>query len=139
MSAFCAHCDRPVKARGLCQSHYQLWYRREGHKLAPVKPKPPPPPPPAEPLDTLPDDWTTNAACSRPDIDPALFFPPEGRYGHIGRQGDAARTICSRCPVQLACLTYAVRAGLVDGIWGGLDPSERKAEVRRRKGASRAG
>ena len=67
--------------------------------------------------------WSTDALCAASD--PEIFFPP----------GDSlasdARAICARCPVHRSCLAYAVTAGEPFGIWGGLDPQERRALRRR--------
>lgn len=45
---------------------------------------------------------------------------------------EAARLICAGCTVRTQCLEEALAAGEQDGIWGGLTPEERRAEVRRR-------
>jgi len=72
--------------------------------------------------------WAARARCA--DADPELFFPP----------GDGpateARQICSQCPVRDDCLTYALDAGEQYGIWGGLDPTERR-NLRRRHRSNR--
>ena len=69
--------------------------------------------------------WAARARCA--DEDPEIFFPP----------GDdpatEARQICSQCPVRDECLAYALDAGEQYGIWGGLDPAERRALRRRLK------
>lgn len=48
-----------------------------------------------------------------------------------GASGQAARerakAICRTCPVQRDCLTQAVDRGEAFGIWGGLDPQERRS------------
>ncbi|HZR48126.1 MAG TPA: WhiB family transcriptional regulator [Streptosporangiaceae bacterium] len=73
--------------------------------------------------------WAARAQCA--DADPELFFPP----------GDdpaaEARQICSQCPVRDDCLAYALDAGEQYGIWGGLDPAERR-NLRRRQRTDRA-
>jgi WhiB family redox-sensing transcriptional regulator len=72
--------------------------------------------------------WAAQALCAQ--VDPEIFFPP----------GDdpatEARRICAHCPVRRPCLDYALAAGEEYGIWGGLDPEERRAlrwKLRRRK------
>lgn len=45
---------------------------------------------------------------------------------------DAAKAVCSGCPVRLSCLDFALRTGQSSGVWGGLDDDER-AELRRRR------
>jgi len=69
--------------------------------------------------------WALRGLCSA--ADPELFFPPRGD------PAADARRICDRCPVRTECLAYALVAGEEFGIWGGLDPDERKNLARRRK------
>jgi len=38
----------------------------------------------------------------------------------------AAKGICTSCPVEQACLEYALRIREPHGIWGGLNEVERK-------------
>ena len=74
--------------------------------------------------------WTAQALCV--GADPEAFFPP----------GDApaaeARDICAACPVRGQCLAYAITADERFGIWGGLDPRQRRTVRRRleRRGSS---
>lgn len=72
--------------------------------------------------------WAARARCA--DVDPEVFFPP----------GDdpatEARRTCRQCPVRDDCLEYALDAGEQYGIWGGLDPAERR-NLRRRQRAGR--
>lgn len=69
--------------------------------------------------------WAARAACR--DADPALFFPFTWD-DHPSRSDDQARAqrICQTCPVQPACLAWALRTGEPDGIWGGTTPDERR-------------
>lgn len=87
------------------------------------------------------DDWRRNGACWPPaDLHGdrlvahvARWFPAS--YGRGARpipDVEAARTICRSCPVQDACLAYALSAVEPDGIWGGTTPDER----RRMRGAA---
>lgn len=60
--------------------------------------------------------------------DPELWFGvPE--YGNSFDQISytAAKQFCNRCPVQEACLQYALKAPETHGVWGGLSPKERQA------------
>lgn len=45
--------------------------------------------------------------------------------------GTIAKAICRECPVQEACLIYALDAGEAFGIWGGLDPDQRRSLIDR--------
>jgi WhiB family redox-sensing transcriptional regulator len=40
---------------------------------------------------------------------------------------DAAKDVCSRCPVRAECLAFALANGEEFGVWGGMDPDERFA------------
>jgi WhiB family redox-sensing transcriptional regulator len=75
-------------------------------------------------LELQPSDWREVAACR--SADPKIFFPPTEL--HSG----PARLVCATCPVQRACLEWALRVGESAGVWGGTTPSERRALSRRR-------
>jgi WhiB family transcriptional regulator, redox-sensing transcriptional regulator len=62
--------------------------------------------------------WVEHATCA--STDPEIFFPAKGD------PGTQARQVCGRCPVSDNCLAYALASGEEFGIWGGLDPGERK-------------
>lgn len=72
--------------------------------------------------------WRERAACLR--VDPDLFFPI-GNSGPTLEQIDEARAVCGRCPVVEQCLDWAMEVGQVEGIWGGMTESERRAMKRR--------
>ena len=54
--------------------------------------------------------------------EPEFFTALDGETprAHAKRVG-AARVICADCPVQLACLGYALRTRATSGVWAGLD------------------
>jgi WhiB family redox-sensing transcriptional regulator len=56
---------------------------------------------------------------------PDTFFP-EG--GEIKRREDTqiAKSLCQTCPIIEECTMYALEAREEFGIWGGLDPDERR-------------
>jgi WhiB family redox-sensing transcriptional regulator len=62
--------------------------------------------------------WMWDAECAQ--VDPELFFPPEKSVSKV------AKKICGECPVQAACLEYALRSDQTAGIWGGMTTKERK-------------
>ncbi len=66
-------------------------------------------------------DWT-RAACQNKD--PELFFPI-GTEGAAAEQIAAAKFVCNTCPIQAACLVWALDTGQVDGIWGGASEEDR--------------
>jgi WhiB family redox-sensing transcriptional regulator len=78
-------------------------------------------------------DWRHQAACRSED--PELFFP-NPTIGLIGLQIEAAKAVCHRCTVVDQCLSFAVRAGLEAGVWGGLSEDERRAQRPRKAGRS---
>ncbi|HEX6473348.1 MAG TPA: WhiB family transcriptional regulator [Streptosporangiaceae bacterium] len=69
------------------------------------------------------DHWTLHAACR--GHDPELFYP-------VSFAGSAlldvarAKAICAGCSVRADCLSWALRAGEPDGVWGGTTPEERR-------------
>lgn len=73
-------------------------------------------------------DWQTAAACR--GLDPEVFFAATDEPTR------AALAVCSRCPVRVECLGYAIAAGERFGIWGGTTekqrasiPSEERARI----------
>jgi WhiB family redox-sensing transcriptional regulator len=73
--------------------------------------------------------WWTRAACA--SADPELFFP----ISHSGaalRQVARAKAICACCPIQPECLSYALGAGSIQGVWGGMTEAERRRLARRK-------
>lgn len=77
-------------------------------------------------------DFRDRAACR--DVDPELFFPL-GDGGPAQARVDAAKAVCRRCPVRLSCLDLAMSTGQDEGVWGGLDPRERRRLRRVRRAA----
>ena len=75
--------------------------------------------------------WMSRGACRGED--PELFFPI-ATAGPALAQVRAAKVICSRCPVQPNCLSYAPVTGQDHGIWGGTTSEERWPARRRRRG-----
>ena len=99
-----------------------------GHRAPTVTASQPRHPTPVTPTPP-PDGWRYRAACRGADLD--LFFP--GR----GESAEPARRVCAGCPVREPCLDYALRHGIVHGIWGGLAERDRRALRSRRVGAAR--
>ena len=68
----------------------------------------------------------TDLPCQQPGVDPEVFFPV-GAHRQVGGSDDLdaevelAQGFCDRCPVQRACLRYALADRSVRyGIWGGV-------------------
>lgn len=79
------------------------------------------------------DEWQEQAACR--EVDPDLFFPVAHTYGWR-KQTAAAKKVCSRCPVQPACLEWALETGQRAGVWGGLAEGERLSLSRERQSST---
>jgi WhiB family transcriptional regulator, redox-sensing transcriptional regulator len=77
--------------------------------------------------------WRELAACR--GHDPELFFPlgPAGRSLH---DAERAMAICAHCPVQRACLDFALDTSQEYGIWGGLTEAERRTVRYQRRSAT---
>jgi WhiB family transcriptional regulator, redox-sensing transcriptional regulator len=71
------------------------------------------------------EGWRRLAACAGSDSD--VFFPDQADDVAI----ELAKEICESCPVQEACLQYALATNQTEGIWGGMDAQERR-RLRRR-------
>lgn len=75
-------------------------------------------------------NWRDARACR--DSDPDLFFPEDPASTPVGRQQrSAAKRVCRPCPVREQCLALAMAERHNDGVWGGLDESERRSLRRR--------
>jgi WhiB family redox-sensing transcriptional regulator len=70
--------------------------------------------------------WRNSAACR--GTDPELFFPLT-ESGRSLVQIHQAKQVCRECPVQRACLTWALQHAMSEGIWGGCTEAERRAIV----------
>jgi WhiB family redox-sensing transcriptional regulator len=77
--------------------------------------------------------WWARAACA--SADPELFFPIS-YSGPAQRQVARAKAICARCPIRRECLSYALDAGPIQGVWGGMTEEERHRLARRERRAS---
>lgn len=70
-----------------------------------------------------------NAIDNAREIPPCQVSDPDAWFPNYleGDTGDfrAAKRLCKMCPVQKECLTYALVANEVHGVWGGLAPKER--------------
>lgn len=76
-------------------------------------------------MTTLTTSWRDRAACR--GIDPDIFYPVSDE------DADAAKGICSACPVREACLEYALANRERDGVWGGATERERRRMIRQRR------
>jgi WhiB family redox-sensing transcriptional regulator len=88
-------------------------------------------------LSTADYRWRKDAACR--DTNPELFFPV-GTTGQALVQIEQAKQVCQQCPVQSACLDFALTTNQDSGVWGGTSEEERRklrrAWVARNKAAA---
>lgn len=68
-------------------------------------------------------EWWSRGACL--SAEPELFFPI-AVTGPVRRQIAAAKAVCAGCQVRSQCLSYALAAGPLHGIWGGMTEDERR-------------
>ena len=69
--------------------------------------------------------WMLRARCR--GMNPSVFFPTDGAGF------EAARRICTECPVRAECLEYALANQIDQGAWGGTSERERRRILRRRR------
>jgi WhiB family redox-sensing transcriptional regulator len=69
--------------------------------------------------------WRQRAACR--GVDPDIFYPVSDE------EAEDAKAICAQCPVQRACLEWALAHRESDGVWGGATERERRRIIRRRR------
>jgi len=75
--------------------------------------------------DTKTLTWRHLAACR--GVDPDIFYPVSDE------DAEDAKAICTQCPVQGACLEWALANRESDGVWGGATERERRRIIRRRR------
>ncbi len=75
-------------------------------------------------------EWRDRAACKgkNPDVWHAWA---EGSVNRAAtelarRASQYALDVCAGCPVRQPCLDFAIRNGVLDGVWGGLMPVDRR-------------
>lgn len=69
-------------------------------------------------------DWRTAGICTQTDA--------ETWYPEKGQRADTAKRLCAHCPVIDDCLQWALDTDERYGVWGGLNPRERREMIRRR-------
>ncbi|WP_344259608.1 WhiB family transcriptional regulator [Streptomyces sodiiphilus] len=90
----------------------------------------------AVPVQRSPQDlagpWHAEAACRRDEA--GLFFAPsqEPTASRLSRE-QAAKSVCSRCPVLVECREHALLQPEPYGVWGGLTAAERRVVLSRRR------
>ncbi len=81
-------------------------------------------------------DWQLQAACRGQDVE--SFFHPDNERGaaRVARE-EAAKAVCSACPVIAECLAHALAVREPYGVWGGLGEAERQDLLAGRRPAPR--
>lgn len=78
--------------------------------------------------------WMSDAVCRGTDTQ-VFFAHSEGdaqNNPNVRALADTAKkAFCTKCPVQEACLNYALATYQRDGIWGGMTEKERTSLRRR--------
>ncbi|WP_443333427.1 WhiB family transcriptional regulator [Streptomyces sp. MJM1172] len=76
--------------------------------------------------------WHAEAVCRRDEA--GLFFAPskEPTAARLSRE-EAAKRVCARCPVMVACREHALLQPEPYGVWGGLTAAERRVVLARRR------
>lgn len=69
--------------------------------------------------------WRSKAACL--GLEPLIFFP------ETEEEAESAKVVCAECPVQEACLEYALVRREKEGVWGGCTERERRRIIRQRR------
>ena len=73
--------------------------------------------------------WQSEGACR--DVDPRLFFHPEGERGPArAKRAASAVAVCARCPVIEQCRRHGLEVREPFGVWGGLTEDDRAAMFR---------
>jgi WhiB family redox-sensing transcriptional regulator len=71
-------------------------------------------------------EWQYQGACRQTGDE--VFFHPEGERGSNRRRRDqAAKAVCSGCPVIEQCREHALSVREPYGVWGGLTEDDREA------------
>lgn len=69
--------------------------------------------------------FANHTICS--EVDPEIWFPEEGgNYKYKTPEAMFAKKLCKSCPALQECREYALRYSGLYGIWGALDPSQRR-------------
>jgi WhiB family transcriptional regulator, redox-sensing transcriptional regulator len=80
-------------------------------------------------------EWQYQGACRQ--VDPSVFFHPEGERGPARRRrDDAAKAVCASCPVMTQCRQHALTVREPYGVWGGMTEDEREAYYAKAKKAA---
>lgn len=88
-----------------------------------------------ETVEITAENWRLYARCLLGNpygVKPELFWPV-GDAQPARDQEALAKAECHQCPVMAFCREWALTAGEVDGVSGGMTPAEKQATVRARR------
>ena len=70
-------------------------------------------------------NFDNHSLCA--EVDPEVWFPEEGGNSKYKTpEAEYAKQLCKACPALVECREYALRYTGLYGIWGALDPSQRR-------------
>jgi WhiB family transcriptional regulator, redox-sensing transcriptional regulator len=82
--------------------------------------------------------WGDDRPCAGVPAD--VFFPVRQLVGNRVRNSSEyerrvaqAKALCATCPYRQPCADYAIDQRITDGIFGGLDPDERRRVANQRR------
>ena len=79
-------------------------------------------------------DWQLHAACR--GLPSEIFFHPDNERGPArAARDEAAKVVCSTCPVRVQCRAHALEVREPYGVWGGLSEDERDRQYLATRGA----
>lgn len=87
-----------------------------------------------ETVEITAENWRFYARCRLGNpygVKPELFWPV-GDAQPARNQEALAKAECHQCPVMAFCASWALEAGEVDGVSGGMTPAEKAAAIRHR-------
>lgn len=79
--------------------------------------------------------WMARGECRTPRVVAQIVAGRVNFFPEKGRSAGEAKLVCAECSVRQQCYQYALAHPELDGIWGGVSRTFRKAE-RARAGAA---
>jgi WhiB family redox-sensing transcriptional regulator len=73
--------------------------------------------------------WQEKAICKGLT---SKFFAPDIRVKIRASFYREAIEVCKQCPVIKECGEYALKEEIMHGVWGGMTPNDRRAEIHNR-------
>ena len=70
--------------------------------------------------DSFAQPWMQHGSCS------STLYDPEWWFSDGDNNQQVALNICRYCKVRDLCADFAIQHNIVDGIWGGFTPAQRR-------------